>query len=233
MADGILQGEPAMEHAGPASLPSAAAGMPDAAGLIRHLAHELRQPLSGIEAAAFYLDMVVSEARPDLMPHCRRLRAMVQQANWLLDDAMLCAMLQPAARQKQSMAELFRGLGRRLLEEDEASLDLHLESEGWVEAPDCLARLADHVVSFFRDVAGCPDPVHAGVESREGSVRVRVWAEGCGDAGEAERLLRSALECGFLARFLAAAGGAFEMEAEESAQRLRLTLRLPAAEQAP
>ena len=220
-----------MQPAESAPLSRAEAEVPDAAGLIRHLTHELRQPLSGIESAAYYLDMVVSEARPDLIPHCRRLRAMVQHANWLLDDAVLCAMLRPAARLKQSVAELFRRLSRRMFEEEEAALDLHLEAEGWVEAPESLERLAGHAVAFFRDVAGCRDPIHAGVESGEGWVLARVWGVGCGDAREAARLLRAASECWFLGRFAAAAGGALEVEAEESAQRLRLTLRLREAEQ--
>lgn len=219
-----------MQPAGPVPTPHAETEVPDAAGLIRHLTHELRQPLSGIESAAYYLDMVVSEARPDLMPHCRRLRAMVQHANWLLDDAVLCALLRPGPRRVQSLAEQFRSVSRRMLEEDEAVLDLHLESEGWVEAPDSLPRLVAHVVAFFRDVAGCPGPIHAGVGSVQGSVAARVWADDCEDAVEAARLLRTASECGYLGRFLALAGGSFGVEVDESAQRLVLTLRLRAAE---
>lgn len=203
----------------------------EAAELICHLTHELRQPLSGIEAAAYYLDMVVSEARPDLIPHCRRLRAMVQQANWLLDDAGLCALFQPAVGTACSLAAVFEDVSRRMLAEDEAVLDLHLECEGRVAAPGMLPRLAGHLVAFFRDVAGCHDPIHAGVQSAgPGWVVARIWAAGCEDARDAARMLKAACECGFAGRLLAAAGGAFEVEAEESAQRLALTLRLPAAE---
>jgi signal transduction histidine kinase len=219
-----------MQPAGSAPLPAENALL-DAAALIQHLTHELRQPLSGIESAAYYLDMVVSEARPDLSPHCRRLRAMVQHANWLLDDAMLCAMLQPGSRRRCSLAETLRELSRRMLAEEEAVLDLHLESEGGVEAPDGLARLMAHAVAFFRDVAGCHDPIHAGVAGGPGGTAATIWADGCEDARDAARMLRAAAACGYLGRWLAAAGGAFEVEAEESAQRLMLTLRLPAAEQ--
>lgn len=220
-----------MQSAGSAPQRNAETAMPDAAELICHLTHELRQPLSGIESAAYYLDMVVSEARPDLIPHCRRLRAMVQHANWLLDDAALCAMFQPSAA-ACSLAAVFEELGRRMLAEDEAVLDLHLECEGWVAAPGLLPRLAGHLVAFFRDVAGCHDPIHAGVrEGGPGWVAARIWAGGCEDARDAARMLKAAGECGFLGRFLAAAGGGFEVQAEESAQRLTLTLRLPAAEQ--
>jgi signal transduction histidine kinase len=204
---------------------------PRSAELIQHLAHELRQPLSGIESAAYYLDMVVSEARPDLIPHCRRLRAMVQHANWLLDDAMLCALFRPAEMKAQALPEILDCLSRRMLEEEEAVLDLHAQSSGWVVAPEALPRLIEHLVAFFRDVAGCHDPIHAGVQGGQGWMAVRVWADGCEDAADAARTLRAASECGFLGRFLAAAGGVFEVEADESARRLLLTLRLRAAEQ--
>jgi len=204
---------------------------PLSAALIQHLAHELRQPLSGIESAAYYIDMVVSEARPDLIPHCRRLRAMVQHANWLLDDAMLCAVFRPAAQTSHSVSEILSSLGRRLLAEEEAVLDLQMESDGRVRAPESLPRLLEHAVAFFRDVAGCHGLIHAGVQGGRDSVSVLVWADGCDDALEAARALRAASECGFLARFLHAAGGALHVEAQESLQRLSLTLRLPAAEQ--
>lgn len=220
-----------MQPAGSAPLREAEAGPPDAAALIHHLAHELRQPLSGIESAAYYLDMVVSEARPDLIPHCRRLRAMVQHANWLLDDAALCAMLQPEAREAHSLAAVFGELSRRLMAEDEAVLDLHLESEGRVRAPAPLPRLAGHLVSFFRDVAGCHDPIHAGVSDEPGWIAARIWADGCEDARDAARMLTAASGRGFLGRFLAAVDGVYEVQADESARRLMLTLRLPAGEQ--
>ncbi len=202
----------------------------DAAELIRHLAHELRQPLSGIESVAYYVDMVVSEARPDLIPHCRRLRVMVQQANWLLDDAALCAAL-PGESVAQPVAVALAQAGRRLYELEEAVLDLHLEAEGWVRAPSVLPRLVEHVVAFFRDVAGCHDPVHASVNSDSRRVALRVWAGGCEDPEDAARALRSAAAGGALGRFLQAAGGRFEAGAEQSTGRLELTLWLPAADQ--
>lgn len=219
-----------MQPARSAPPPPAGQQLPDAAWLIHHLAHELRQPLSGIEAAAYYLDMVVSEARPDLTPHCRRLRAMVQHANWLLDDATLCA-APPGAAETQALAGVLGQAARRLYEQEEAVLDLHLETEGRVEAPETLPRLIGHVVAFFRDVAGCHDPVHASLKREGAWVALQVWAGGCEDPEDAVRALRSAAEGGALRRFLEAAAGGFDAGADPSAGRLALTLRLPAAEQ--
>ncbi|MEJ5369860.1 MAG: hypothetical protein WHT08_16220 [Bryobacteraceae bacterium] len=202
----------------------------DAAELIRHLAHELRQPLSGIESAAYFVDMVVSEARPDLIPHCRRLRAMVLHASWLLDDALLCAAL-PGGMTVQPLATALAQAGRRLYEQEEAVLDLHLENDGWIHAPAALPRLIEHLVSFFRDVAGCQDPVHASLACEGEWVVLRLWAAGSEDPEDAARSLRSSASGGALGRFLEFAGGRFETGAQASAGRLELMLRLPACEQ--
>lgn len=211
--------------------PSSQSLPPAAAELIHHLAHELRQPLSAIESEAYYIDMVAGEARPDLIPHCRRLRAMVQHANWLVDDVTLCLALPAAARALLPVAEAFRRAARRLYEQEEAVLDLHVEAEERVEAPETLFQLVEHMVAFLRNVAGCGDPMHAAVRREGLRVEAQLWADGCKDAEDAARALRSAAACGALGRFMEAARGTFEVVADASAGRLGLTLRLPAGEQ--
>jgi signal transduction histidine kinase len=216
---------------------SASSPQPETAGpawaaadeLIHQLVHDLRQPLSGIEASAWYIDMVASEARPELIPHCRRLRAMVQQANWLLDDAALCAGFRPGPWKMHSLAELFASVQRKLFEEEEAALDLDAGSGAPpVWAPEALPRLAEHVIAFFRDAAACPDPVHVRLEAGPGAVAAIVWSDACDDPESAARLLAPEAGRGFLGRFLQAAGGEARAEVSPSG-RLTLVLRLPAA----
>ena len=218
---------------------SASSPQPEAAGpawaaaddVIHQLVHDLRQPLSGIEASAWYIDMVASEARPDLIPHCRRLRAMVQQANWLLDDAALCAGFRPEPRILHSPAEIFARVQRKLFVEEEAPLDLDAGSGApLVWAPESLPRLAEHVIAFFRDAAACPDPVHVRLRAESGALAAIVWSDACDDPEGAARLLAPQAGRGFLGRFLRAAGGEAHAEASPSG-RLTLVLRLPAAAQ--
>jgi len=218
---------------------SASSPQPEAAGpavaaaddVIHQLVHDLRQPLSGIEASAYYIDMVASEARPELIPHCRRLRAMVQQANWLLEDAALCAGFRPGPRTMHSLAEIFASVQRRLFLEEEATLDLDAGSGAPpVWAPEALPRLAEHVIAFFRDAAACPDPVHVRLEAEPGAVKATVWSDACDDPESAARLLAPQAGRGFLGRFLRAAGGEARAEVSPSG-RLTLVLRLPAAQQ--
>lgn len=199
----------------------------DALALVQQLAHDLRQPLSGIETSAYYIDMVVSEARPDLIPHCRRLRRMVQQASWLLDDAALAAAFRPEPQRPFSLEQVCAQVARRLFAEEEAVLDLHLGAPvPAVLAPEALPRVIEHLVAFFRDAAACPDPLHVRL-GREGPMAVAWWwAEACEDAEDAARLLTSSGGRSFLLRFVAAAGGSVSTEAASAS--LAVTVRLPA-----
>lgn len=55
--------------------------------VVRHLCHELRQPLSTIESSAYYLQMVMEpEARTE--KELDRIQEMVRQVDWILMDAV-------------------------------------------------------------------------------------------------------------------------------------------------
>lgn len=54
---------------------------------LRYLAHELRQPLSAMESIAFSLQMT-AEGRGELAAHVDRLQQMVENANWVLSEAI-------------------------------------------------------------------------------------------------------------------------------------------------
>ena len=70
---------------------------PEQAELVRHLAHELRQPLSTIESIAFYLQMALPADESKLRPQLNKLTAMVELANWILADAVHYLQSAPAA----------------------------------------------------------------------------------------------------------------------------------------
>jgi signal transduction histidine kinase len=60
----------------------------DPALFIRHLAHELRQPLSCIHAAAFNLDVSMRAASPQVREQVRRIQRMVDEADMLISSAV-------------------------------------------------------------------------------------------------------------------------------------------------
>ena len=60
----------------------------DAATVVGHLVHELRQPLSTIESLAHYLKLVLGHSQSGLTQHLERLRESVFEANGILSDAV-------------------------------------------------------------------------------------------------------------------------------------------------
>lgn len=58
------------------------------ATVVRHIAHELRQPLSTIESIAFYLEMVLPRTDAKARKQLGKLQQEVHQVNWILSDAI-------------------------------------------------------------------------------------------------------------------------------------------------
>ena len=52
------------------------------------LAHELRQPLSNIEAIAYYLSMILPPGDNKIQPQLARIRELVEQSNLIISDAL-------------------------------------------------------------------------------------------------------------------------------------------------
>jgi hypothetical protein len=59
--------------------------------VLRLIAHELRQPLSTIEAIAYYLTLVVPHDDPKVHEQLVRLQQLVEQSNWILTSGLLIA----------------------------------------------------------------------------------------------------------------------------------------------
>lgn len=53
------------------------------------LVHDLRQPLSSIEAIAFYLELRLSSSHPELRHYVRKLRDLVEEANARISASMI------------------------------------------------------------------------------------------------------------------------------------------------
>jgi signal transduction histidine kinase len=60
---------------------------PAATEAIRDLVHELRQPLSSIEAIAYYLEMTLPPDQLHARQHLLRMQELVQRTEAILEDA--------------------------------------------------------------------------------------------------------------------------------------------------
>jgi hypothetical protein len=59
---------------------------PDA--VLLDLAHALRQPLSAIEAIAYFLNMTLAPGQPETSSHLMRLQELVAESNAILCEAL-------------------------------------------------------------------------------------------------------------------------------------------------
>jgi phosphoglycerate-specific signal transduction histidine kinase len=64
----------------------ATAGVSASENSLRDLAHELRQPLSSMEAIAYYLEMTLPAEQVQARQYMWRLQQLVEQANAILDQ---------------------------------------------------------------------------------------------------------------------------------------------------
>jgi hypothetical protein len=55
--------------------------------IVRDFIHDLRQPLSSIEAIAYYLEMTLPAEQPEARQYMRKLQQLVEQANSILQHA--------------------------------------------------------------------------------------------------------------------------------------------------
>lgn len=70
---------------------------PAATQAIRELVHELRQPLSAIEAIAYYVEMTLPPDQVQARQQLRRLQELVERAEGILEDAASTVRMPAAA----------------------------------------------------------------------------------------------------------------------------------------
>jgi hypothetical protein len=189
--------------------------------------HEVRQPLSGIESVAYYLEMALESGDDELRQQCGRLRTMVRQASWLLDDAALCCTPHSSDPVSASLNDEIYRLACDLALHDERALDLSFADGPMLVAIPAfrVKRIAAHLLSFLHDIAEAEEPVSARTYSGAGwrclALRGRVEESRC---AEFARILTS-LWPGGLAGALDGIGGSVSVR--QSAASLVIELRLP------
>jgi signal transduction histidine kinase len=159
---------------------AAAAAKPDydIAQVVRHLVHEIRQPLSTIESIAFYLEMVLPRAEGKARRQLSKLQQEVEQINWVLCDAIHFLQASPPRLQAMDLSEVvsksfgeWRTLpGVRVCQQLAAQLPpvaLDLEQ---------IQHLLRNVTSFFARIAAGEAAVLVETRSAEGGVVLEISA---------------------------------------------------------
>lgn len=198
--------------------------------LLRHLAHELRQPLSGIESIAYYLDMVLAAESTEIQTQCSRLRRMVQHAHWLIEDAALALRLEGAGTQPVCLEDPWLRIGTEWALHEERNLEICVaEPLRQALLPELLARpFCHHVLTFFRGVAQARDPIRISLVNEGSFVRLDIRAEVRGEMDDLLRTIDPPPPGSGVRRFVTHCSGLLQAQADEAT--LTLTVHFPAVE---
>lgn len=153
--------------------------------LLHHLAHELRQPLSTIESIAYYLELALPHSDPRVLEQLTRLRHLVEQSGWILNDTVAIAKSQAARAEVVDLDELLSEFVFEQMQHDAHRPHFELELAGlpaWMDYGQG-RELVHAVCRLFRTLArpGSEVKISTRVLS-SGSVLLR--AQGQGVAGE-------------------------------------------------
>ena len=93
------------------------------------VAHDLRQPLSGIENIAFILEMGSTGLDPKMAARLSQLRNLVDQVSWILEDSVRAAQVQESHPSAIDLCGLVRTFAAEAALRDDRSLNLRLPAQ--------------------------------------------------------------------------------------------------------
>jgi signal transduction histidine kinase len=159
---------------------AAHAGESHADAFVRHLVHELRQPLSTIESLAYYLQMVLGKADAKLARQLDRLRQCVQETDWILADAVHFLQIATPYPQLVDLNEFVTALAAEVGGGPRAWLETRLAAEPAIVRIDVDQgrHLVRNLLLFFRNFSR-PEPhvdVRTAITPRDVQLEIRVPA---------------------------------------------------------
>jgi signal transduction histidine kinase len=198
--------------------------------VVRHLTHELRQPLSALESIAFYLQMTLGGKGSDISTHVDRLQQMVDNANWVLSDVLHLLQMAPPNPVAIDLAELAEEVLTEAWVSDGMAVERAL-AEGlpniWADVEQC-RHLLRSALQFLRRSVDEPRAVVLSAAVLGGGV----WFELSGSAPAVDvNALFSPLEPNqlFTCRRIAENNGGKFTAVQDAAGRLTLRFDVPLA----
>jgi signal transduction histidine kinase len=202
------------------------------AAMLGAIAHELRQPLSNIEAIAYYLSMVLPPGDAKLQAQLARIRELVEQSNWILSSGLRLAAAAPSSPQPVSLEELitesvsFSGAGQA-----KVSLALSGDLPPVLLDPRDGRELVGSLLMLFRNMTVGGDVVTVTTSVRpEGGVILDIHVSRNGVSGDCSKGVYgpgSELALESARRIAQAHGGTLEIDACGPAGGIRGRLMLP------
>jgi nitrogen-specific signal transduction histidine kinase len=188
------------------------------------LAHELRQPLSNIEAVAYYLKMILPAGDARIQAQLARIRVLVEQSNWILSNALSLAASIPVVPQAVALEELIT----HSVISSGAQAEVRLVLDGDLPLvhldPRDGRELVDSLLMLFRTMADGAGPVTVTTSAgSEGGVMMEIRTPG----NSSPSVAGSQLALERARRIALAHAGTLEMDSSDPAGGIRARLMLP------
>jgi signal transduction histidine kinase len=185
---------------------------------LRDIAHELRQPLSTIEAIAYYLTLVLPRDDEKTHEQLDRLQQLVEQSNWILSNGLHLEDPLPSARNGVDIEEL---ITQTLAARPGPGIRLDLcGGLPQVQADQGMARaLIENLMTLFRQISTEQHPATVRT-SYSGGVVIEI----CTEAPGFRSIAGASLSLETARRMIAAHSGAFEVSCDAAGARLQVVL---------
>jgi hypothetical protein len=192
---------------------------------VRLLAHELRQPLSCMEAVTFYLDLVVPPDDLRIRQQLEKLRRLIEQMNSSVDDVVH---LSGATQPRPEVIDLHSVIEEVMADSPRVcpkSCELHFcDSPALVHMdPGQLRHLVGSLLAFFQCLGDAPAGTRACTYANSTEITLRIVRPVGGAVRMPPLTLASAR------RIVESAGGVFRFDCRAGRESV-LTVRLPKAE---
>lgn len=149
---------------------------PDAAHVIRHLAHELRQPLSTLESLAYYLNIILPAGEHQSRQQIEKIQTLIRQANGIINDAVYFTQ---ASAPNPSAVTIDQLISEKITDcERNEDLNLHFEVNSnpcvaWVDENQ-LTHALSAVLDVFRRIIFSGSRISIRSEEADGKAEVRI-----------------------------------------------------------
>jgi len=146
----------------------------DPAGVLRVVAHDLRQPLSTIESISYYVRLVVPHDDFRALEQLAQIERLIQQCDWILSSALQLTQSEPAGLESFDLEEM---LTKTLAARSAAGEDLPtLKLAGALPAlqinPLQMSGLLEIALTLFQQISGGPGAFAVATQPARGGVRL-------------------------------------------------------------